>query len=92
MDIISIIYIAVLILAFYLLIIRHQQTRNKEMRELAASLTVGDRVVTVGGMHGQVTEVNEETVLLKSHDDSVMEYEKAAIGRIVRDIPAIDGE
>lgn len=92
MELISIIYIGVLILAFYLLIIRPQQIRNKEMRELVASLTVGDRVITTAGMHGQVTVVNDETVLLKSHDGSVMEYEKAAIGKIVRDIPAIDGE
>lgn len=90
MDMFSIIYIAILILAFYLLIIRPQQVRNKQMRELIASLSVGDRVITIGGMHGQVTAVTDETVLLKIYDSSVVEYEKSAVARIVRDVPPLD--
>jgi len=86
---ISIIYIAILIAAFYLLIIRPQQVRNKQMRELVASLSEGDRVVTLGGLRGTVVTVKEETVILQVFDNSQLEFEKAAIAKILVDIPPL---
>lgn len=86
---ISIIYIVILIAAFYLLIIRPQQVRNKQMRELIASLSKGDRVVTVGGLRGTVVNLKDETVVLKVLDGSELEFEKAAIAKILVDIPPL---
>jgi len=86
---IGIIYIAILIAAFYLLIIRPQQVRNKQMRELVASLSEGDRVVTLGGLRGTVVTVKEETVILQVFDNSQLEFEKAAIAKILVDIPPL---
>lgn len=85
----TIIYIAILIAAFYLLIVRPQQVRNKQMRELIASLSEGDRVVTIGGLRGAVITVKEETVILQVFDNSQLEFEKAAIARILVDIPPL---
>jgi len=86
---ISIIYIVILIAAFYLLIIRPQQVRNKQMRELIASLSEGDRVVTIGGLRGTVVTLKDETVVLKVLDGSELEFEKAAIAKILVDIPPL---
>jgi len=86
---VTIIYIVILIAAFYLLIIRPQQVRNKQMRELIASLSEGDRVVTIGGLRGTVVTLKDETVVLKVFDGSELEFEKAAVARIVVDIPPL---
>jgi len=86
---ISIIYIVILIAAFYLLIIRPQQVRNKQMRELIASLSEGDRVVTIGGLRGTVVTLKGETVVLRVLDGSELEFEKAAIAKILVDIPPL---
>lgn len=85
-------YIALLVVAFYLLIIRPQQVRQKQVRELIAALSTGDRVITIGGMHGTVVRVGETTVVLRAIDNTELEFEKIAIARITEDIPPLAGD
>lgn len=46
-------------------IVRPQQVRLREQREMVMSLKVGDRVITAGGFHGTLVEVHEETVVIR---------------------------
>lgn len=85
----TLLYIAVLVAAFYFLIIRPQQQRQRDMRELLAALSTGDRVITAGGLHGTVVKVLDSTVVLRVMDNSELEFEKGAIARIVVDIPPL---
>lgn len=50
---------------FYFLLIRPQQKRTKQHKEMIASLRKGDRVVTTGGLHGQITGLTEDTVTME---------------------------
>jgi len=50
---------------FYFLLIRPQQKRNKEHREMVANLKKGDRIVTSGGLHGRITGMDENTLTLE---------------------------
>lgn len=50
---------------FYFLLIRPQQKKAKEHREMVNNLKKGDRVVTSGGIHGTVTKVDEGTVTVE---------------------------
>ena len=59
------------------------------MRELIASLSEGDRVVTIGGLRGTVVTLKGETVVLRVLDGSELEFEKAAIAKILVDIPPL---
>jgi preprotein translocase subunit YajC len=77
----GLVYLGVLVVAFYLLIIRPQMQRTKQMRELMASLAVGDKVVTIGGLHGRVVAMNESVVTLRVPDGVELEFEKTAIAR-----------
>jgi preprotein translocase subunit YajC len=77
----GLIYLAVLVIAFYLLIIRPQMQRTKQARELLASLAIGDRVVTVGGLHGTIVEMVDTTVTLRVADGVELTFEKGSIGR-----------
>ena len=71
-----------LIPIFYVLIIRPQQKRAKDLKNLAENLKTGDRVVTNAGLHGIVANVKEKTFLLKVADNVKLEFDKSAIGTI----------
>lgn len=77
----GLIYLGVLVIAFYLLIIRPQMQRTKQMRELMASLEVGDRVVTIGGLHGRIVATEGNVLTLRVADGIDLEFEKSAIAR-----------
>ncbi len=65
----------------YMFIVRPQRQRQKKMQELMESLASGDEVVTIGGLHGKVTAVEEKTVSLKIAEGTVVVFDKDAIGR-----------
>jgi preprotein translocase subunit YajC len=64
--------------------IRPQQRKQKELKKLRESLKQGDRVVTIGGIHGKILEVAESTVLISS-DGTKIRFEKSAIASTSED-------
>ncbi len=50
---------------FYFLLIRPQQKKAKQHKELLGALKVGDKVVTNGGLHGKITGIKENTVTVE---------------------------
>lgn len=75
----TLIYVGVLIVAFYLLLIRPQQQRQKQHSKLVASLGVGDRVMTAGGLYGTVREVRDDSLMLEVASGVVVEVAKGAV-------------
>ena len=78
----SLIFLAVMIGVFYLLIIRPQRKRSQAQRELAESLEVGAEVRTIGGIHGTVTSIDEDSVVLKVEDGRLRVAKRAIGGRV----------
>ncbi len=70
---------ALLIIVFYFFFIRPQTRKNKEMKKYRESLQKGDKVVTIGGIHGKISEVRETTLVIELIDQTRMEVEKSAI-------------
>jgi preprotein translocase subunit YajC len=66
---------------FYLLLIRPQQKRAKQQRELVSAIEVNDRVVTLGGMHGTVRYVDDEIIHLEVAPGTQITFAKAAVAR-----------
>ena len=66
---------------FYFVLIRPQQKRARAQRELVASVAVNDRVVTVGGFHGTVKTVDEDTIRLELEPGTVVTMSKQAVAR-----------
>jgi preprotein translocase subunit YajC len=64
---------------FYFLIIRPQNKKQKEAQKMIEAVKKGDKVVTIGGVHGTVASVKETTVILKVDDNVKMEFSKSAI-------------
>lgn len=81
MDISTIFMFVVMFAAMYFLMIRPQQKRIKEAQEMLNSLTKGTAVVTVGGLHGIIEEINETTVVLDC-EGVYLTFERRAISRV----------
>lgn len=75
----SLLMIGLLIIAFWLFFIRPQSKRAKEQQKFRDELKKGDKVVTIGGFHGKVTEVKEHTVMVSLAPDVEVELEKSAL-------------
>jgi preprotein translocase subunit YajC len=78
------IYILIFIGLIYLVGVRPQQKRRKELAQIRGSLRPGDEVVTVSGIYGTVTEVEAgETILLEVAEDTDIRVAKSSIARKV---------
>lgn len=75
----SLIFLAAMIGIFYFLIIRPQRTRAKAQRELSQSLQLGDEVRTVGGIHGTVVSLDDDSVVLRLEEGRIR-VSRRAIG------------
>lgn len=67
---------------FYFLIIRPQNKKQKEMQKMIAGVKKGDKIITIGGIHGVVAAVKETTVLVKVDDGTRIEFSKSAISSV----------
>ena len=67
---------------FYFLLIRPQQKRQRQLQETIATLKIGDRVVTTGGIIGVITTVRDTSFLIRSADKSILEIARSAIAGI----------
>ena len=71
--------IVLIFVIFWLFFIRPQNKRNKEQQKFRENLKKGDKIVTIGGIHGKIVEVKENTVLVSVDPNASIEFEKSAI-------------
>jgi preprotein translocase subunit YajC len=71
-----------IIAIFYFLIIRPQNKKQKETQRMLGALKKGDRVVTIGGIHGVIQTVKEQSVILKVDDSVKLEFSRSAISSV----------
>lgn len=74
---------ALLILVFYFLVLRPQNKKQKETKKMLESLKKGDKVVTIGGIHGTVSSVKENSVIVKVDDSCKIEFLRSAVSTVV---------
>jgi preprotein translocase subunit YajC len=72
-----------IIAIFYFLIIRPQNKKQKETQKMLSALKKGDKVVTIGGVHGTIQSVKEQSVVIKVDDNTKIEFSRSAISSIV---------
>ncbi len=80
----QLLFFAAIFAIFYFLLIRPQQRQKKEREAMLTSVKKGDRVVTASGLHGTVVGLNEQTMTLKVADSVKLDFDRSALGRIVR--------
>jgi preprotein translocase subunit YajC len=86
----TIVMFGLIFVIFYFLIIRPQNKKQKEAQKMLEAIKKGDKVVTIGGIHGVVYAIKEGgTVVVKVDDDCKLEFTKSAIASVLnRDAPA----
>jgi preprotein translocase subunit YajC len=67
---------------FYMLLIRPQQKRQRDLQETISQLKAGDRVVTTGGLIGTITSVRDTSFLIRSGEKSILEIARSAVAGI----------
>ena len=68
---------------FYFLIIRPQSKKQKETQKMLSALKKGDKVVTIGGVHGVIQTVRESSVIVKVDENTKLEFSRSAISSII---------
>ena len=64
---------------FYFLLIRPQQKKQRELKEMIKNLNKNDEVVTVGGVHGTIVNVKERTFIIRIDDNTKIEIDRSAV-------------
>lgn len=75
----SIVTLVLMFVIFYFLLIRPQQKRQKQVRQMQSELKKGDTVITIGGLHGLVHAIDEATVVIATGDGTKLTYDRNAI-------------
>ncbi len=74
-----------LFVVFYFLLIRPQQKQQKKRKEMLSNLQKGDRVVTIGGIHGVIKEIDDTNISLRVADNLNLKFSRAAVDRVIND-------
>ncbi|MDJ0941388.1 MAG: preprotein translocase subunit YajC [Woeseiaceae bacterium] len=69
--------------AFYFLLIRPQQKKQKAHTELVNNLEVGDEVLTAGGILGKITDVTDHYVAIEIGENTVIKMQKGSVSQVV---------
>ncbi len=78
----GIIMLVAMFAIFYFLLIRPQQKRAKQHKELVSALSAGDQVITAGGLHGKIAAVEETTVTVEVATGVKVKMNRSAITEV----------
>ena len=67
---------------FYLLLIRPQQRKQKQLQETVSQLKAGDKVITTGGIVGVITAVRDTSFLIRSAEKTILEIARTAVAGV----------
>lgn len=79
----SLVPFLLIIVIMYFFMIRPQNKKQKETEKMLNALKKGDQVVTIGGIHGVVSSVKENTVIVKVDEDCKIEFNRTAISTVI---------
>ena len=74
---------ALMFAVFYFLLIRPQQKKQKQRNMMLGNLKKGDKVVTIGGLHGTILEITDDTVVLRVNDVTKLTFDRSAVNNVV---------
>ncbi|MFZ9587034.1 MAG: preprotein translocase subunit YajC [Crocinitomicaceae bacterium] len=80
----SILMLGLMVIVFYFFMIRPQMRKQKELKKFREGLKVGDKIVSIGGIHGKILEVTDATVLIQS-EGTKLRLEKSAVSQAMED-------
>ncbi|KGR90414.1 preprotein translocase subunit YajC [Ureibacillus massiliensis 4400831 = CIP 108448 = CCUG 49529] len=82
-GLLQILPIIIMFVAMWFFLIRPAQKRQKATAQMQNSLKRGDRVVTIGGLHGEIDAIEDTSVYILVDGNTRLKFERQAIGRVV---------
>jgi len=83
---------ALVLLIFYFIILLPMKRKQQKVEEFLSSLKVGDRVITTGGIYGQITKLGEQSLQLQIADKIRIDVAKSAIGGYQGQAPVVEAK
>ena len=80
-----IIFLVAMVFIFYFFMIRPQKRKEKEAQSFRSSLQKGEKIVTIGGVHGKIVDVQETTFTIECEGGAKMKIEKSAVSHIAKE-------
>lgn len=81
--IVNLLPIILFFVIFYFLLIRPQQKRQRAIQQMQANLKKGDKIITIGGLHGIIDSVDEDKVVIRAGDGTRLTYDRSAVREVV---------
>lgn len=75
----ELVFLVAIIVVFYFFMIRPQMKKQKQEKEFRESIQKGAKIVTIGGIHGRILEVNDTTFMVEIDTNVKVRLEKSAI-------------
>lgn len=79
----SFFFLIIMLVVMWVILIRPQQKRQKELAKKVEAMKIGDKVITAGGVHGLVHKIKDSVVVLKVAEGVMMDFEKTSIQSVV---------
>ncbi|MED4270105.1 preprotein translocase subunit YajC [Geobacillus stearothermophilus] len=73
---------------FYFLFIRPQQKRQRAIQQMQANLKKGDKIITIGGLHGIIDSVDEDKIIVRVGDGTRLTFDRSAVREVVAESKA----
>jgi len=77
--------IVLMFVAMWFILIRPAKKRQQETQNMQSNLQRGDKVITIGGLHGVIDSIEDTAVTLKISENVRVKFDRQAIGRIVNE-------
>ncbi|MBN9653803.1 preprotein translocase subunit YajC [Halobacillus litoralis] len=71
--------IILMFVIFYFLLIRPQQKKQKQVQQMQSDLQKGDRVITIGGLHGTIHAIDEGSLVISVQDGTQLKFDRSSV-------------
>ncbi|HOJ77562.1 MAG TPA: preprotein translocase subunit YajC [Bacillota bacterium] len=68
--------------AFWFLLVMPQRKQQKERNEMLSNLKKGDKIITIGGMHGEIVDLDDDEVRLRISDKVEVKFNRSAVAKV----------
>ena len=92
MDLVSLLPLVLLVVVFYLLVMRPARARQRDYLATQSALTPGSRVMLTSGIFGELVSVGDVEAELRIAPDTVISVNRQAVSKVVDAVPAVDPE
>lgn len=82
-GLIQMIWLPLMLVIFYFLLIRPNQKKQKQRQAMLQALKKGDKVITIGGLHGTIVEITDDVVVLRVNDVTKLTFDRSAISNAI---------